>query len=71
MKVLNSTAEQFQISVSEDELMILNNALNEVCNGIDLIGFTSRIGADRERVAALLEEIGALLDTMGSSAAAV
>jgi len=44
--------------------LILNAALNEVCNGIKIFEFETRIGADRERVAALLNEVGALIDEM-------
>ena len=44
----------------------MNAALNEVCNGIEVFEFETRIGADGERVAALLKEIGLLLDKMDS-----
>jgi hypothetical protein len=44
----------------------VNAALNEVCNGIAVFEFETRIGADRARVAALLKEVGALLDKMVS-----
>jgi hypothetical protein len=46
--------------------LIVNAALNEVCNGIAVFEFETRIGADRERVTALLKEVGALLDKMDS-----
>jgi hypothetical protein len=49
------------------DLLIVNAALNEVCNGIEVFEFDARIGADRERVAALLKEVGQLLDKMAAS----
>ncbi len=64
MEIINTAAERSQIELGRDELLILNSALNEVCNGIALFEFETRIGADRERVAALLKEVGALLDRM-------
>lgn len=64
MKVIDTTGEQSRIGISREELLILNAALNEVCNGIEVFEFETRIGADRQRVAALLKEIGSLLDGM-------
>lgn len=55
------------VLASRDELLILNAALNEVCNGIDVFEFETRIGADRARVAELLSLLGRLLDNVGGS----
>jgi hypothetical protein len=46
---------------SERELLIINNALNEVLNGPDAIEeweFGARIGTTREEARRLLDEIG-------------
>ena len=51
-----------EISFSESELLILNAALNEICNGIDLEEFETRMGSDREEVSILLGKIGFVLD---------
>lgn len=64
MEVIDATAERSRISMSRDELLIVSAALNEVCNGIELFEFETRIGADRKTVNDLLKEIGALLDRM-------
>lgn len=66
MEVISTTAERSHVEICRDELLILNASLNEVCNGIALFEFETRIGADRERVAALLREVSALLDRMDS-----
>ena len=58
MEVINAAAERSQVAIDRDELLIVNAALNEVCNGIAMFEFETRIDADRERVAALLKEIG-------------
>ena len=64
MKVVDISAESSNIGLSRDELLIVNAALNEVCNGMAVFEFETRIGADRERVALLLKEVGLLLDRM-------
>ena len=48
--------------VDEAELLIVNNALNEVCNGISIddFEFSARLGAEREEARALLRRVGAL-----------
>ncbi len=51
------------VRLSRDELALLNNALNEVCNGIDFSDseFHTRLGADRSEGLALLRQINDLL----------
>ena len=66
MKINNTVAERSQVELGWDGLLIVNAALNEVCNGIEVFEFETRMGADRARVAALLKEVGALLDKMDS-----
>ena len=49
------------IEITKHELGIINNALNEVCNGIDLEGeFDTRMGCSVEEARAVLEKIHAL-----------
>jgi len=38
----------------------LNNALNEICNGVDIPQFETRVGYPRERVEALFEQINSV-----------
>jgi hypothetical protein len=66
MEIVDTNIERSQISVSREEVLIMNAALNEICNGITLPEFETRIGSDRKRVTALLKEIGALIDAMDS-----
>lgn len=44
-----------------DEAQMINNALNEVCNGIDVEEFETRVGWPRARLSELLSQIGASL----------
>jgi hypothetical protein len=49
---------------TRDELAIINNALNEVCHGVQLDDdeFETRIGYDRAQAERLLQKISRLLD---------
>ena len=67
MEIIDANREQSHISLSRDELLIVNAALNEVCNGISIFEFETRIGADRKQVSAILENIRLLLDKMDSA----
>ncbi len=55
-------ANDAEIEFGHDELLVLNAALNEVCNGIDVFEFETRIGAERAKVEGLMREIQAVLD---------
>lgn len=66
MDLLSVTKSNADISITESELLILNSVLNEVCNGIDIAEFETRIGSERDNVAALLSKIGSVLDQMSS-----
>ena len=52
------------LTLTEDEAYILNNALNEVCNGIHIEDweFQTRMGAEREEARALLDRVGQLIE---------
>jgi len=64
MQVIKLSVDQLNVGVSRDELLIINSAINEVCNGIDLFEFEARMGAEREKVVKLLGEVGAAIDRM-------
>ncbi len=50
------------IRFSNKELLILNNALNEVCNALDRVEFSTRMGAELQDVRDLLRQIGEVAD---------
>lgn len=51
-----------QISLTNDELSILSNALNEVCHGLDIREFSTRMGAEKGEVLKLLNRLSQALD---------
>lgn len=64
MNITRVTADQATVTLTPTELHNLNNALNEVCNGLDVPEFATRMGVERCEVAGLLEQIRALTDRM-------
>ena len=66
MDVQERSSKSALISLSVDELLLLNNALNEIASGIHMsdADLEVRIAFNRERVRSLLHEIGAVLDQM-------
>jgi len=52
------------VRLSKNELLILNNSLNEVCNALDTPEFSTRIGAQLENVEQLLSQISFTYDTL-------
>jgi hypothetical protein len=59
MEITNSTADAMTIQVTRGEAITLNNALNEVCNGINWSDseFSIRMGLPREEAKELLRTI--------------
>jgi hypothetical protein len=62
MKIERIELDSTLIRLSKEELLILNNALNEVCNALDRAEFSTRMGAELEDVEELLCQIGAMID---------
>lgn len=62
MKLIEIVDAEINISLSLEEMLVVNAALNEICNGIEVFEFETRIGKTREWVADLLEEVGNILD---------
>ena len=55
------TRDGATLALSVDELMILNNALNEVCNGIHIPDseFQTRMAVERSEARAVLDRVHA------------
>ena len=64
MQIEQVEKEITTIRLSQEEVVIINNALNEVCNGLDLNEFSTRVGASRANVEELLFQIGKIIDAM-------
>ncbi len=63
MEIERKTKHSCTVTLTRGELVLLNNALNEVCNGIaiDDDGFQTRLGIDRKNARKVLADLGQLL----------
>ena len=57
MKVVQSDGNVHLLALSSAEIALLGNSLNEVCHGIDVAEFSTRLGATREEAETLFREI--------------
>jgi hypothetical protein len=64
MHVLKTGRESATVDLTSHEVIMLNNALNEVTSGIDIPGFSTQMGADLSEARALLRQIGDVIKTM-------
>jgi hypothetical protein len=64
MRVVELAANSATIGLSFDEVYIIHNALNEVCNALDLEEFATRMGAEHGTVASLLGDTRSLIDRL-------
>ncbi|MEZ5901350.1 MAG: hypothetical protein R3D51_17870 [Hyphomicrobiaceae bacterium] len=46
------------------EVLLINNALNEICHGLEIFEFDTRIGVARDKVESLGAEFTSLLDKL-------
>jgi hypothetical protein len=67
VEVLEVGRDQVRLSLAAGELLLLNNALNEVLNGIDVPEFDTRLGSSRENAQKLLLAVTTVLDKMKSA----
>ena len=63
MKVVEQNDGALHVEFSLDEAFMLNNALNEICNGvhIDDWEFATRLGWDRSELRSLLAQFNAAI----------
>jgi hypothetical protein len=59
MKLLSKSSQSITLEFSIEEIKLVCNALNEVCNGIDIEEpeFETRLGGPRERLLRILADI--------------
>jgi hypothetical protein len=50
------------VFLTPDELLMISNALNEVCNGLDIPEFGTRMGVERDEALGLLKDVSELYD---------
>ncbi len=64
MELMRVEQGEAHVRVALQELLIINNALNEVCNGIDVPEFETRMGVTLAQVQSLLSNVQLVLDEL-------
>jgi hypothetical protein len=66
MNTVKVDDEIVTVELDQNEVMLLNNALNEVCNGVHISDaeFQTRLGGDRAEARRLLARVHELLGEM-------
>jgi hypothetical protein len=54
MRLIRTAPDEVALHLNKQELGIICNALNEVCHGLDLSEFSTRLGAEKSEVLKLL-----------------
>jgi hypothetical protein len=57
MNAIKINKDKIVLELSKDELGVLSNALNEVCNGIEVWEFDTRMGIKIENARIILESL--------------
>ncbi len=52
----------YRLDLTDVELSVICNCINEACNGLSIPEFATRVGASREDVEAMLCRLSAALD---------
>lgn len=70
MRLERVSSSEAVTTLNADELRLLNNALNEVCNGVEIAEeeFATRLGATRDEAAALLTRVGEVIAAIEQAA---
>ncbi|WP_346229535.1 hypothetical protein [Microbispora maris] len=66
MEIIRATPDVIALILGREDVLAINNALNEICNGVHLDewDFQTRMGVDREQARKVLHAIGAAIDVM-------
>lgn len=63
MKLIKQDQHSAEIQFTIDELEMLINALNEVCHGIDIEEFETRLGVSQKKMEQLLRHLNKILSS--------
>tara|TARA_B100001093_G_C26558901_1_gene897777 strand:+ start:619 stop:816 length:198 start_codon:yes stop_codon:yes gene_type:complete len=64
MEILGKEKNFVDVRISYNELEMLKNGLNEVCNGLELFEFETRMGFKREEVKSLFSDFKSIIDNI-------
>ena len=61
MQLLKNDSNSVEVKISIDELLTIHQSLNEVCHGIDLFEFQTRIGVSKDEELGIMKEISQII----------
>lgn len=64
MQITETTKHTVTVQLDREELVMVSNALNEICHGLDIEEFSTRMGADKREVLKLLHAMSSAVDRM-------
>jgi len=66
VKLVSFQPGKAHVELTREDLLALSNALNEVCNALDLWDFETRMGCSRESVQELLKEVSSAYEQVSA-----
>ena len=63
MNLISFRKNKIVFEISREDLGCLGNTLNEVCNGIEVLDFETKIGTSPEQVSNILDFLGSTYRT--------
>ncbi|MCW4627806.1 MULTISPECIES: hypothetical protein [Marinomonas] len=62
MKVVDNNGIKLTCEISHEEILILMAGMREICYGVDIHAFETRLGYSKERVGVLVQQLRSILD---------
>lgn len=62
---MNIVDEDFQLTLSQDQVLVIHQSLNEVCNGFRAVNFEEKIG-NEQFARSEMQKLGAIFDEIKS-----
>lgn len=64
MQLIQLLGEKAEIQFSINEITVLNNSLNELCHGVEIVDFVKKIGVTHEEAKNLLNPVNDLMNEL-------
>jgi hypothetical protein len=65
MKIIEYDGKNLTCEISHEDILILMAGMREICYGVDIHAFETRIGYSRDRVGELVKQLRSILDDHG------
>ncbi len=64
MKIQTVESDEIECSITKQELLMIKNCLGEVCFGMNVSEFQTRVGFSREDVGSYVKELKTLIEEL-------